>query len=107
MKTTILSIAAAAAITIGAAGTATAAPSAGSAGLFEGASAAKVQLVHHRHRRLRRHRGHGYGRGFAQRPRCRRLYYRGYVQGDPFARRLFNRFCTYRFGYRYGGYRGY
>jgi len=107
MKTIILSIAAASAITLGAAGAATAAPSAGHAGLFEGGSAAKVQLVHHRDRRFHRHWHHGYGHGYGHRVRCRRLYYRGYVQGDPFARRLFNRFCTYRFGYRYGGYRAY
>ena len=45
------------------------------------------------------HHGHGYYPG--RRFRCRRLYYRGFVLGDWRARRMFNRFCTYRFGYRY------
>jgi hypothetical protein len=100
MKTTILSVAAAAAITLASAGAATAAAPVAKPGLFEG-GAAKVQTVDYRYW------GRGHGRRFGHRRRCRRLYYRGYVQGDPFARRLFNRFCTYRFGYRYGGYRGY
>jgi len=95
MKTTILSIAAAAALTLGTAGAASAAGTVANPGLFEG-GAAKVQTVNHW--------GHGNGHQFGQRLRCRRLYYRGYVLGDPFARRLFNRFCTYRFGYRYGGH---
>ena len=101
MKTTILSIAAAAAITLGAAGAATAASPTGNAGLFEGGSAAPVQLANHRGFRGRRHLGGRYGRGVNRRVRCRRLYYRGFVLGDLFARRMFNRFCTYRHGYRY------
>jgi len=104
MKTTILSIAAAAAITLGTAGAATAAGPVANLGLFDGGSASKVETVHYRGGR-HFHRGHG--RGIGHRVRCRRLYYRGYRLGDPFARRLFNRFCTFRYGYRYGGYRGY
>jgi hypothetical protein len=104
MKTTILSIAAASVITLASAGAATAAGPVANPGLFDGGSAAKVETVHYRGGR-HFHRGHG--RGIRHRVRCRRLYYRGYVLGHPFARRMFNRFCTYRFGYRYGGYRNF
>jgi len=45
MKTTILSIAAAAAITLGAAGAATAGTTTSTAGLFEGGETAKTQTV--------------------------------------------------------------
>jgi hypothetical protein len=103
MKTTILSIAAAAAITLGTAGAASAAGTVANPSLFEG-GAAKVETVHYRGRR---HFHRGYGHGVRHRVRCRRLYYRGYVLGHWHARRMFNRFCTYRYGYRYGGYRGY
>lgn len=84
MKTTILSIAAAAAITLGTAGAASAAvPAAKAGGFFEGAGA-KVETVHYRHRRFRRHR------------MCRRLYYRGFVLGHWHARRAYFRLCTHR-----------
>jgi len=86
MKATILSIAAAAAITLGTAGGASAAVPAAKAGLFEGAGAAKVQTVHfggHHHWRHRR--------------MCRRLYYRGFVLGHWHARRAYFRLCTHRY----------
>jgi hypothetical protein len=97
MKTTILSIAAAAAITLGTAGAATAATPTVNAGLFEGAETAKTQTV--------RHRGYGYryGYGYRHRRMCRRLRYRGFVLGDWRARRLYYRLCRYRRPYyRYG-----
>jgi len=84
MKATILSIAAAAAITLGTAGGASAAVPAAKAGLFEGAGAAKMQTVHHRHRFWRHRR------------MCRRLYYRGFVLGHWHARRAYYRLCRYR-----------
>jgi len=101
MKTTILSIAAAAAITLGTAGAASAASSAANAGLFEGGQAAQTQQVHYtgwRHR-------HFGGRRWRHRRLCRRLYYKGFVLGNPFARRAYYRICRYRrpfYGYRYG-----
>jgi poly(3-hydroxybutyrate) depolymerase len=97
MKTTILSIAAAAAITLGTAGAASAATPAANAGLFDGASAAKTQQVYY---------GGGWGwrhRHYRHRRMCRRLYYKGFVRGNPFARRLFYRLC--RRHHRF--YRGY
>jgi hypothetical protein len=90
MKTTILSIAAAAAITLGTAGAASAASPAANAGLFDGAPAAKTQQVYY---------GGGYGwhhRRIRHRRMCRRLYYKGFVQGNPFARRAFYRLCRHR-----------
>jgi hypothetical protein len=91
MKTTILSIAAAAAITLGTAGAASAAPSAANAGLFDGANAAQTQQVYY---------GGGWGgwrhHGFRHRRMCRRLYYKGFVLGNPFARRAFYRLCRHR-----------
>jgi hypothetical protein len=88
MKTTILSIAAAAAITLGTAGAASAAAPAAKAGLFDGASAAKTQTVYYGG-------GFGWHRGFGHRRMCRRLYYRGFVLGNPLARRLFYRLCRH------------
>ena len=101
MKTIILSIAAAAAITVGAAGAASAATPAANAGLFEGAQAGQTQTVHFRGWRHR----HIGGRNWRHRRMCRRLYYKGFVLGNPFARRLFYRLCRYRrpfYGYGYG-----
>lgn len=92
MKTTILSIAAAAAITLGTAGAASAAPSAANAGLFDGANAAQTQTVRWRH-------GHRHGWRYNRiryRRMCRRLYYKGFVLGNPFARRAFYRLCRHR-----------
>jgi len=83
MKTTILSIAAAAAITLGTAGAAGAAVPAAKSGLFEGAGV-NVQTVRHGHRRYRNRR------------MCRRLYYRGFVLGHWKARRAYYRICRYR-----------
>ena len=93
MKTTILSIAAAAAITLGTAGAASAAvsaaPAANAGGLFEGAGAAKVQTVHYRGRHWRH-------RNWRHRRMCRRLRYRGFVLGHWRARRAYYRLCRYR-----------
>jgi len=99
MKTTILSIAAAAAITLGTAGAASAAPAA-NAGLFEGSNAAQTQTVYH---------GGGYGwhRGHGRRRFCRRLYYKGFVLGNPFARRLYYRLCRRHHRPFYGPYYSY
>ena len=102
MKTTILSIATAAAITLGAAGAATAGVSAANAGLFAGVETAQTQTVSHR--------GYGYGYGYGRyrnRRMCRRLRYRAFVLGSWRARRLYNRLCryrrpVYRYGYNYG-----
>jgi hypothetical protein len=102
MKTTILSIAAAAAITMGAAGAASAAPSAANAGLFDGANAAQTQTVHFRGWRHRHGHGWRYNR-IRYRRMCRRLYYKGFVLGNPFARRAFYRLCRHRRPF----YRGY
>ena len=106
MKTIVLSIAAASAITLGAAGAATAGVPTAGAGLFEGApAAAKTQKIHHpgwRHR----HRGNWRWRLIRHRRMCRRLRYRGFVLGDWRARRAFYRLCRYRRPY-YGGPYGY
>jgi len=96
MKTTILSIAAAAAITLGTAGAASAAPSAANAGLFDGANAAQTQTVRHRGGWRRHNRGGWRHRSIRYRGMCRRLYYKGFVLGNPFARRAFYRLCRYR-----------
>jgi len=88
MKKIVLSIAAAAAITLGAAGAATAAVPAANAGLFEGAGATKVQQVHHRRWR--------HGPRWRHRRMCRRLRYRGFVLGHWRARRAYYRLCRYR-----------
>ena len=94
MKTTILSIAAAAAITLGTAGAASAASPAANAGLFEGGETAQTQQI--RHRGGWRHR-HGWNhRRYRYRRMCRRLYYKGFVLGNPFARRAFYRLCRHR-----------
>ncbi len=100
MKTTILSIATAAAITLGAAGAATAGVSAANTSLFEGVETAKTQTVSHR--------GYGYGYGYGRyrnRRMCRRLRYRAFVLGSWRARRLYNRLCRYRrpvYGFSFG-----
>ncbi|HUT47729.1 MAG TPA: hypothetical protein VM325_00185 [Alphaproteobacteria bacterium] len=98
MKATILSIAAAAAITLGSAGASVAASPASNAGLFEGGETAQTQQI--------RHRGGwgGHHRRFRHRRMCRRLYYKGFVLGNPFARRAFYRLCRHRrphYGYGY------
>ena len=98
MKAKILTLAAAAAITLGAAGLATTASAAMPATNLSGvatATGANVQNVHyngyyHRHRRYRH--------------RCRRLYRLGFVHGYPWARRAWYRNCRYYRGYR--RYRG-
>ncbi|MEJ2121044.1 MAG: hypothetical protein P8Z76_10110 [Alphaproteobacteria bacterium] len=93
MKTTILSIAAAAAITLGTAGAASAAvPATKAGGLFEGAGAAKIQTVHYRGRHWRH-------RHWRYRRMCRRLRYRGFVLGHWRARRAYYRLCRYRHWY--------
>ncbi len=97
MKKIILSVAAAAAITLGAAGAATAGVPAANAGLFEGAATTQTQQIRHRggwgwRHRIRRHRR-----------MCRRLYYRGFVRGNWRARRAYYRLCRYRRSY-YGRY---
>ena len=102
MKNTILSIAAAAAITLGTVGAATAGTPALSAGLFEGVETAKTQTVSHR--------GYGYGyryNRYRNRRMCRRLRYKAFVLGSWRARRLYYRLCRYRrpvygYGYNYG-----
>ena len=89
MKTTILSIAAAAAITLGTAGAASAAaPAAKLGGLFEG-TGVKLETVHYRGRRWRH-------RHYRHRRMCRRLRYRGFVLGNWRARRAYYRLCRYR-----------
>ncbi len=97
MKTTILSIAAAAAITLGTAGASVAGTPAANAGLFEGGETAKTETV--------RHRGYGYGYGYGRyrhRRMCRRLRYRAFVLGSWRARRLYYRLCRHRrYGYGY------
>jgi hypothetical protein len=85
MKTTILGIAAAAALTLGTAGAASAAAPAPKAGLFEGVGVVKVQPVYFGHRHWRHRR------------MCRRLYYRGFVLGHWRARRAFYRLCTHHY----------
>jgi len=97
MKKIALSIAAAAAFTLGAAGAATAGVPVAKAGLLEGSSAAQTQRVHHRG--WHHHHGHRY----RHRRFCRRLYYRGFVLGHWRARRAYYRLCRYRSPY-YGPY---
>ncbi len=106
MKTTILSIATAAAITLGAAGAATAGVSAANTSLFEGVETAQTQTVSHRGYGYR-HRGYGrgYGNGYRNRRMCRRLRYRAFVLGSWRARRLYYRLCRYRrpvYGFSFG-----
>jgi hypothetical protein len=89
MKTTILSIAAAAAITLGTAGAASAAAPAAKAGGLFGGTGAKLETVHYRGRRWRH-------RSWRHRRMCRRLRYRGFVLGHWRARRAYYRLCRYR-----------
>ena len=95
MKKIVLSIAAAAAITLGAAGAATAGVSVAKAGLLDGSSAAQTQTVHYRG-----HRGH---HAWRHQRMCRRLRYRGFVLGQWRARRAYYRLCRHRRPY-YGPY---
>ena len=93
MKTKLIVAAAAAALSLGAAGAVNAAPVAGKAAVAPANGAVK-QVTY----------GYGYGPGprygFNHR-RCKRLHYRGFVLGHPFARHLFRKHCTYR-RYSYG-----
>ncbi|HUT50442.1 MAG TPA: hypothetical protein VM325_13965 [Alphaproteobacteria bacterium] len=88
IKKIALSIAAAAAITLGAAGAATAGVSVAKAGLLDGSFTTQTQTVHYRG-----HRGH---RAWRHRRMCRRLRYRGFVLGHWGARRAYYRLCRYR-----------
>ena len=100
MKTKLAIIAAATAITLGAAGAASAATPAAKTLSVQGPATAKVQLVHHRHRYWRRHRHWRVWR-IRHRRFCARMYFRGYVLGFPRARYIYNTRCRGHYGYWY------
>ena len=96
MKTKILTLAAAAAISLGAASLATPASAATSAFNANGlvtASESNVQNVHYRPY-FHRHVGYNYRR-------CKRLYRLGFRYGYPWAKRAYYRYCRIGYGYRY------
>jgi hypothetical protein len=99
MNSRIMILAAAAAITLGAAGAASAATNTG-APSFEAPAMAKTQLANHRGR-FSGYRGRFGFRYFGRRrggnsALCRKLYYLGFVLGDYDARRMYYKRCMRR-----------
>ena len=98
MKKTLIALAAAATVSLGAIGAASAAPAASLDMTVK--SGVSTQEVGYRFRHGYRYYGHGYRHhGYNARFYCKRLYYKGYVLGIGWARYKYVRHCAWRYGY--------
>ena len=100
MKKTLIALAAAATVSLGAIGTASAAPNAGLD--FTAQNGAVQKVGHHFGYRYgyRYGYGYGYGHGYAYGYQfCKELYYKGYVLGWDWARFKYIRHCAYKYNY--------
>ena len=89
MKKTLIALAAATTVSLGAMGAASAAPVAGLDVTAETGSVQKVGYRFHRY-------GRGYGYHYKY---CKHLYYKGWVLDFHWARAKYLRHCTYRYNY--------
>ncbi|MDH3234377.1 MAG: hypothetical protein OEQ29_12735 [Alphaproteobacteria bacterium] len=96
MKKTLIALAAAATVSLGAIGAASAAPAANLDMTVK--NGVSTQEVGYRFRYGYRYYGgygyHGYGYHY-----CKRLYYKGYVLGWAWARFKYVRHCAYKYSY--------
>ena len=98
MKKTLIALAAAATVSLGAIGAASAAPAANLDMTVK--NGVSTQEVGYRFRRGYRYYGHGYRHhGYNARFYCKRLYYKGYVLGFGWARYKYVRHCAYKYSY--------
>ncbi|HUT49278.1 MAG TPA: hypothetical protein VM325_08055 [Alphaproteobacteria bacterium] len=97
MKKTLIALAAAATVSLGAIGAASAAPTASlDMTVKTGVSTQEVgyRYGYRSYGYGYRHHGYGYGRFY-----CKQLHYKGYVLGYAWARFKYVRHCGYRYGY--------
>jgi len=84
MKKTLIALAAAATVSLGAMGAASAAPNAGLDVTAQ--NGAGIQKIHYFH----------YGYRYGHFHHCKRLYYKGFVLGYDWARYKYYRYCAHR-----------